>query len=253
MARLMGHLPPHHHYVSVFGGSGADILCKPPSKTETYNDIDQDLANVFRVLREPAQRRHLSLLIRDTLPSRLGFREALDTLSDSQDPVLRAWAYLVVAEQSWGCTHPSVARPLSYGYVVKPHGKRRWATLPQRIEWVAERFRRVESIECLPWQEIFLRYDRPTTFFYCDPPYPFGTRAAKKIYAYEMSDSDHEEFLVRVCQLRGHVAVSSYDNPLYNRYLGDWTRLEFVQPCNISWRSKKPPRVEIVWIKLAQA
>lgn len=43
MPRLIGIFPNHDHYVSVFGGSGADILGKPRSRLESYNDLDGHL------------------------------------------------------------------------------------------------------------------------------------------------------------------------------------------------------------------
>src|SRR5262249_59036237 len=42
----------------------------------------------------------------------------------------------------------------------------------ESIERAHRRLARVQ-IECLPYEEILTRFDRPTTFFYLDPPY-FG-------------------------------------------------------------------------------
>lgn len=49
--------PRHRHYVEVFGGSGAILFSKPRSKIETYNDINGELVNFFRVLRDHYQDR----------------------------------------------------------------------------------------------------------------------------------------------------------------------------------------------------
>jgi len=45
-------VPPHEVYVEVFGGMAAFLLNKPRSKPEVYNDIDGDLVNVFKVIRD---------------------------------------------------------------------------------------------------------------------------------------------------------------------------------------------------------
>lgn len=249
MKKLLPYLPKHHHYISVFGGSAADILGKPPSKLETYNDLDGNLTNVFRILKHPSQRSLLCLLVEDTLPSRLEFVDAIRVLSDDDDPVWRAWAYLVIAINCFAANGAGAATPSSFVYIVKPScGIRRWATPPQRITEVAARFRYVQAVENLPWEEVFDRYDSPESCFYCDPPYVLETRVAKSIYRYEMTYADHERFLRRVQTLEGHVIISGYDCQLYNRYLRKWKRLEFPQKCSISWRAKKPPRVEVVWI-----
>ena len=48
---LLPLLPPCHH-----AGSGAVLLNRPPSLVETFNDINGEVVNFFRVLREEKQR-----------------------------------------------------------------------------------------------------------------------------------------------------------------------------------------------------
>src|SRR5205807_962099 len=45
-------LPPCHHYCEPFGGSAAVLLNRPPAAVETYNDLDGEVVNFFRILRE---------------------------------------------------------------------------------------------------------------------------------------------------------------------------------------------------------
>ena len=49
---LLPYLPSCHHYCEPFGGSGAVLLNRTPSPVETYNDLDGEVVNFFRVLRE---------------------------------------------------------------------------------------------------------------------------------------------------------------------------------------------------------
>ena len=43
-------------YIEIFGGSGAVLLGKEPSKFEVYNDIEGELVNFFRVVKNrPAE------------------------------------------------------------------------------------------------------------------------------------------------------------------------------------------------------
>ena len=52
-------------YIEIFGGSGAVLLGKEPSKFEVYNDIEGELVNFFRVVKNrPAE----LLLELDLLP-----------------------------------------------------------------------------------------------------------------------------------------------------------------------------------------
>ena len=49
---LLPLLPESHHYCEPFAGSAAVLLNRRPSPVETYNDIDGEIANFFRVLRD---------------------------------------------------------------------------------------------------------------------------------------------------------------------------------------------------------
>src|SRR5208282_6059839 len=49
---LLPLLPKCHHYCEPFSGSGAVLLNRAPSPVETYNDIDGDVVNFFKVLRD---------------------------------------------------------------------------------------------------------------------------------------------------------------------------------------------------------
>jgi len=49
---LLPLLPYTHHYCEPFGGSASVLLNRKPSPVETYNDLDGEVVEFFRVLRE---------------------------------------------------------------------------------------------------------------------------------------------------------------------------------------------------------
>ena len=53
---LLPLLPACHHYCEPFAGSGAVLLNRDPSPVETFNDLDGEVVNFFRVLREEKER-----------------------------------------------------------------------------------------------------------------------------------------------------------------------------------------------------
>jgi DNA adenine methylase len=53
---LLPLLPDCHHYCEPFAGSGAVLLNREPSPVETFNDLDGEVVNFFRVLREQKER-----------------------------------------------------------------------------------------------------------------------------------------------------------------------------------------------------
>lgn len=78
-------------YIEIFGGSGAVLLGKEPSKFEVYNDIEGELVNFFRVVKNrPAE----LLLELDLLPlnSREEF-EALENFRVENARIVESWGY----------------------------------------------------------------------------------------------------------------------------------------------------------------
>src|SRR5205814_9545262 len=63
----------------------------------------------------------------------------------------------------------------------------RWLGSVEGLPEIVQRFQRVQ-IENAPAIEIILRYDSPSTLFYCDPPYPHESRGDNKAYRFEMTD-----------------------------------------------------------------
>lgn len=54
VGKLLKLLPPHRHYVEVFGGGASLLSAKGPAGgVEVYNDIDAGLVHFFRTLRDP--------------------------------------------------------------------------------------------------------------------------------------------------------------------------------------------------------
>ena len=49
---LLPLLPDCHHYCEPFAGSAAVLLNRSPSAVETYNDLDGEVCNFFRVMRD---------------------------------------------------------------------------------------------------------------------------------------------------------------------------------------------------------
>ena len=65
---IISHFPHHHGYVEPFGGGGSVLLKKGRCHFEVYNDLDGEIVNLFRCMRDNGER--LRNLIRLTPYSR---------------------------------------------------------------------------------------------------------------------------------------------------------------------------------------
>jgi DNA adenine methylase len=240
MAEIIPQMPPHHHYVSVFGGSGSDIIRKTPSKLETFNDLDGQVHNVFAVLQDKRQQKALKNRLAATpSQSHVVFQQAIAGLA-SADPVDRAWAFLVISYQSFCVQSPSMAVPVRWRFVKYPiTTPRRWLTLPQTVEEVAARFRSVQLTQW-DWRMVVRRTDSARTLFFVDPPY-LGTTN----FECSLSDADHEELLHKLLRIKGFAIVCGHPNSLYDSALKGWRRQALGQT-----RSKA---AEIVWMNFDAA
>lgn len=63
---IVRRMPEHKEYLEPFGGAGSVLIRKPRSMAETYNDLDREVVNLFRVLRNPDQSARLIELLKLT-------------------------------------------------------------------------------------------------------------------------------------------------------------------------------------------
>ena len=94
---LLPLLPYTKHYCEPFGGSAAVLINRKPSPVETYNDIDGEVANFFRVLCE--QKEELLEAIGLTPFSREELRIAVNGKTEDLTELERARRFFVRARQ----------------------------------------------------------------------------------------------------------------------------------------------------------
>lgn len=252
MPKLIPLMCHHVRYVSVFGGSASDILRKPPSKEEVYNDLDGDASNFFRVLQDQKARQELLVRTALTPYSRAQFHHCVELLhSKEPDHIKRAWAFFVVAHCGYSTKAPQLAGPGSFVLNFQGLRSAKWSDSSTHIRAIALRLRKV-LIECRPWQQVIDRFDDEGTFFYLDPPYLWSSRKDKAMYAHEMEDAQHVELLQRLKTIKGFAMLSGYPSPLYDKVLDSWRRIEFKTFCFVSSNAKRPQRTEVVWLNYDQ-
>jgi len=243
---LLPLLPKTHHYCEPFGGSAAVLLNREPSPVETYNDLEGEDVNFFRVLRE-----HTNELIKMIALTPFS-REELEIACRNEpdlSPIERARRFYVRARQvRTGLAQK--ASPGRWAYCVKTSRRgmagavSRWLGGIEALEYIAMRLLRVQ-IENRPAIEVIKRYDSPDTLFYCDPPYPHESRGDSNAYFYEMTNEEHEELVEVLHSVKGKVVLSGYHCELLDRLYSDWYCVEEGKKII---HSVKTHREEVVWM-----
>ena len=251
---LLPLLPEATHYCEPFGGSGAVLLNRKPAPVETYNDIDGEVVNFFRVLRE--QQESLIKAIGLTPFSREELRLATEESIIGVSDLERARRFFVRARQvRTGLAQTATAGRWAHCKLTSRAGMAgavsRWLGSVEGLSEIVQRLLRVQ-IENAPAIEVIQRYDSPKTLFYCDPPYPHGARSDTHAYGFEMSDDDHRQLADILHNVQGEVAISSYHCPLMDELYGDWTYIESppkkAHSTNTRADNSKQDRVEVLWV-----
>lgn len=243
---IIEHLPPHHTYVEPFGGGASVLLRKPRVHSEVYNDLDDDVVNLFRVVRDSGL--ELRRAIELTPFSRTEFDAAYQATEDSIERARRLVARSFMGFASAAASGEKTGfRSSSSRSGTGPAMD--WRNYPDALAGVIERLRGVvienrNAIECIN------AHDRPGTLFYLDPPYPHSTRSKLvkhetpgKSYRHEMTDDQHRQLGAHLQRISGMAIVSGYPCDLYDELFAGWTRID-----RNSHADGARDRVECLWL-----
>ena len=237
---IISHFPPHRVYVEPYGGAASVLLQKPRAFSEVYNDLNSEVVNLFRVVRDRGE--ELQRVIELTPFS----REELDlSYSPADDPVEQARRTVLRSFASRGAESVSGVYRSGFRSYAPARGAmpaRDWRNLPGNVPAVIERLRGV-VIENRNAIEVMQMHDVPEALYYVDPPYVMVTRTRKRGYLHEMDNSDHLQLAEVLHSLKGRVVLSGYASELYDQlYLG-WDRVE-----RRTMADGAIERVEFLWL-----
>ena len=240
---IVKRIPEHHAYCEPYFGSGAVFFSKEPSDIELINDLDNNVAILFRCIRDDPEK--LAGIVAATPYSRFEY-ERVFSVDDEADDFSRALSFLIACWQGYGFRTNGYRE----GWKNDVHGResmyalRNWYNLPGKVLEVAERLRYVQ-IDNRPALEVIKRFNHSDVFIYIDPPYLLNTRSGRqKQYRHEMTDADHEELIKTILRSKAKIMISGYESEMYNDYLGGWHK-EFFQSCA---RYNNGNRTEVIWM-----
>lgn len=241
--RIVATLPAHRTYVEPFAGSLAVLLAKGQAMIEVVNDLDRELVEFWRVLRERPE--ELIRLCALTPHSRAEYEASKIRPADLDELELarRVWTKLA---QGRGGT----LRNTGWRHFVDPHGTNRsmggyLASYVDRMASIAERLSEV-SLECRPALDVIAAYGQhPDALIYADPPYLAETRSGTN-YAHEMpGEHDHRALAAALHNARSAVVLSGYASPLYDELYGDWRTIRINTRTGQAKGDQR--RTEVLW------
>lgn len=176
-------------YVDVFGGSGRVLLNIPLEwgGVRVYNDLDKRLYRLMKALQDERQRAEIIERLELSLHSRALFEEYRAKNEDEITP----FEYLYVIINSF--------HGLGRSFAIRVQGGPR-SHIDQTIQNIkrAAKYLRLWVIENLDFRDLIKKYDRPTTFFYLDPPYLSNGR-----YKYRFTMQDLQDLHSLCANMKG--------------------------------------------------
>ena len=207
--RLAKHIiplfPEHSCYVEPFCGAAALFFLKKPVKSEILNDVNSDLINLYRVVKN-----HLEEFVRQfkwALTSREIFKwqqiTPIETLTDIQ----RAARFFYLQKLAFGGKVDSQ----TFGTDTTRPARLNLLRLEEDLSAAHLRLS-TSTIEHLDWVDCIKKYDRPHTLFYCDPPY---WQTAGYGIDFDLAQYDRMADIAR--RIQGKMIISVNDIPEMRR------------------------------------
>lgn len=239
---IIGHMPAHRTYVEPFCGAASTLLRKSRSYAEVINDLDGQIVNLFRVMRDPDKAKELKRLLELTPFAReefeLSYKESDNDIEQARRTIVRA--YMGFGSNAHNMNTGFRANSDRSG-TTPAHD---WANYPAVIEGIVSRLQGV-IIEHRPAVQVIRSHDSMETLIYADPPYVHSTRKRSMQHSYsnEMTDAKHIELAHVLKETKGMVLLSGYDCELYHDLYSGWR-------CEIknTHADGAKDRIECLWI-----
>lgn len=250
---VISFFPKHSVYVEPYGGAASVLLQKERVGAECYNDLDGNVVNLFRVLRDVDRAAELRRRVELTPFSRDEFNWSYETPTDEIDA-----AHKLVVRSFMGHGSDSATRSCRTGFRAKLTDGRvlpsvEFSTWHEAIPIFTKRLQGV-VIENRNAVEVIHRMDSAKTLFYVDPPYCHSTRSGMAGrtsgthgYRFEMNDDNHRILAEALHKVNGMVVISGYASDLYDKELfNGWARFE-----KKALADGAKVRTEVVWLNPA--
>lgn len=238
---ILQHIPPHRIYVEPYGGGASMLLRKPRSYAEVYNDLNEEVVNVFRTARDQGEELRRALYF--TPFGRMEFENSYKPVPCNVEQARRT-----IVRSFMGFGSDSASSGIKSGFRANSNRSgttpaHDWRNYADVFDFFIERLRGVvienrDAIDCMK------QHDREDVLIYADPPYVLSTRTSKKHgYKHEMDDEMHRDLAAYLATCKASVVLSGYNTDIYHDILWDWKCVE-----RKAHADGARERTEVLWI-----
>lgn len=189
----------HNIYIEVFGGAGSVLYQKEPSKLEVFNDINSELINLHRAIRNNPQ--SLSMYLNDLFISREIFDDIKKRKLKPKNNIEAAAFYFYQLVQSFGSKGDNFAMAAKSG--------RKPKNIYRDFKKISNRLKGV-TIENMSFSKLIPLYDKEDAFFYIDPPYVSTESYYKNTGGFGIKE--HEQLAQLLSKVKGRFLLSYNDS-----------------------------------------
>ncbi len=222
------------HLVDVFGGSFSVTLNYDKKVIKTANEINSNITNFFEVLRDREDELLNALELTPCSREEYDRCWEYDLSQDKLEAARRLYVRLRQSFFSLGSARKNKGWHMAKTQVNCSGGETvsKWNNAIPKLRDVAIELRKNIQITNYDFLECIERIDFTGAFFYCDPPYPYETRASKDDYLFEFTTKQHEQLAEKLHSVKGRAMISSYNSEMYDILYSDWTKIELPKKKN---------------------
>jgi len=232
-------------YVELFGGVAHVLLSKPKHKVEIYNDINDDLVNLFLVLKE-----NYNEFLKETewdIYSETLFKKYRDDLKNNNlNNIERAHRFFYVLCNSFA----GMVQDFGYSFYKDRNLAKIYLSSIEKLKYIHNRLKNVIILNKDFRDLLNSVKDNNDVMIYADPPY-FGK---EDYYNCEFTIKDHEDLAMLLNECKGNILLSYYYfdgiEDLYSKTKWNYEEIKAIKHSygitKNSKNDKKPEAIELI-------
>ena len=231
----------YKRYIEGFGGGASVLLNKPITPLEVYNDLEQNIYSLFKVISNKESLDRLKNRLYLT-PYSSQLREEYKELLTHDDLSIedRAYYFFYVCRTSF-----NGIGEFSYDTNLVRRGCTKCiSSYLGAVDGLSNIYQRLcnAMIFNMDIFDLIDKFDFEDTFFYLDPPYVQSTRKSNNRYKEEFEDDLHVKLVDRLLKIKGKCLISGYDSHIYDKLVENgWHKYTFKAP-NVGYEA-----TEVLW------